>query len=305
MTASKSHKKISGWTGLIAIVVIWSIFFSGRLSGRILINHVVGSGMSPTLNTGDFIVTSQDKKFERFDLVTYNPTPQQNVLVEKIGMPSSEIRIGRVLGTPTEVVEIVENVVYVNGSKISSLSVKHEKERTFSKEQVPIDKYFIIMDGNLLGLGDRAIESGADSRFMGFIGLEQMRKVVKTYKASQLPWNAVSEGLSGLSILLFLLIAPYYIRKKTSKKLLLTVFVVISYLFLGIMFAALAFSGVENGYVRLLLAFHYYYTEGVARIFGDNVFSVFLKEFGAFIGGGLSALALYELFLKRQGNAQS
>jgi signal peptidase I len=304
MTASKSHKKISGWTGLIAIVVIWSIFFSGRLSGRILINYVEGSGMSPTLNTGDLIVTSQDNKFERFDLVTYNPTPQQNALTEKIGIPSAKVRIGRVLGTPTEVVEILENAVYVNGSKISSLSVKHGKERTFSKEQVPIDKYFIIMDGILLGLGDRTIESGADSRFIGFIGLEQMRKVVKAYQSSQLPWNAFSEGLSGLSILLFLLIAPHYIRKKTSKKLLLTVFLVISYLFLGIFFAAVVFSR-ENNYIRLLIAFHYYYTEGVARIFGDNVFSVFLKEFGAFIGGGLSALALYELFLKRQVNAQS
>ena len=112
MTSSKSYKKISGWAGLIAIVVIFGIFFAGWLSGRVVINYIKGPAMSPTLNNGDLVISSIDKKFERFDLVTYKPTSQQKLLV------------GRVIGTPTELVEVKTDALYINGGKISSLTIK-------------------------------------------------------------------------------------------------------------------------------------------------------------------------------------
>jgi signal peptidase I len=291
---------LPGWLGILMIFTTWFILFAGRLSGQTLFFYIEGSGMSPTLNPNDLVVTSLDKSYSRFDLATYNLTPDQEKIAEQIGV-SKGSHVGRVVGVPGEVVEVTKDSLLINRDKLLSINVKGAINKVFAENQVPIDKYFILLDGNISEVGKRIEVSGVDSRYFGFIKSDQMRKVIKIYRKSDLPWNATSELLSGFSILLFISVFPLYVKRISRKNLFLTIIVVISYVFIVLTFAFVAFSSqAYYNSVRVLLAFHYYYMGGIINIFGNNVFSVLMKEFGAFAAGALSMLAIYEFFLKNQ-----
>jgi signal peptidase I len=302
MTTNKLRRVLPGWLGILMIFTTWFIFFAGRFSGQTLLNIIKGSGMSPTLNPYDIIITSLDKSYSRFDLATYNLTADQEKIAEQIGVVKG-IHVGRVVGLPGEVVEVTKDSLLINRDKLLSINVKGERNKVFAESQVPIDKYFILLDGNISEVGERIEVSGVDSRYFGFIKSDQMRKVIKIYRKSDLPWNATSELLSGFSILLFISVFPLYVKRISRKNLFLTILVVISYVFIIVFpLASVAFS--SQGYfynsVQVLLASHYHYMGGIINIFGNNVFSVLMKEFGAFAAGALSMLAIYEFFFKNK-----
>ena len=301
MTTNKSKNILLGWVATLLVVTIWLMFFVGRLSGQTRFNYIQGSGMSPTLNQNDIVVTSSDKKYERFDLVTYDlNTDQKNVYVEQRRVPTGT-HIGRVVGLPSEVVEVTKDSVLINRDKLLSLNIKDGKGRTFAEKQIPIGKYFILLDANITGIGERIEAAGVDSRYFGFISSEQMRKIVKIYKKSDLPWNATSELLSGFVILLFLIVFPSYIKRISNKNLFLIILGAINYIFLAL---AALFVFVSQDYfysfMRVLFAFHLYYMGALIRIFGNNAFSVLMKGFGTFGAGALSMLALYDFFPKKR-----
>ena len=301
MTTRTSKKILPRWAGISIIFATWLIFIAGRASSHTLFNYINGSGMAPALNQDDIVVTALDKDYERFDFAAYTLTADQSKIAEEFSSPGGT-HIGRIVGLPGELIELTEDAIFINRDKLLSITVEGNDDNTYFPEaQIPIDEYFLLLDSNISRVGKEISAFGVDSRYFGFINSNQMRKVIKIYAKSSLPWSADTEILSGFSILFFIIIFPLYIKRISRKSLIITILIVIGYIFLSLIFTYVALSGDRLFNIsRILLAFHYYYMGGLTALFGNSVISVLMTGLGGFAAVALSMLSIYEFFLKQR-----
>ena len=286
----KKQKKLLSWLGIFIIILLWLILFKGRLSGQRLINYVNGSSMSPNLNSTDIIVTSLDKDYKRYDLVTYNLTDEQNLIAEQLNAETG-IHTGRVIGLPKEIIEVRKDTALIDGKEMFSWNTKENQYKTVPSKQIPTNNYFILLDN-----------PGIDSRYFGFISLTQMRKIIKVDAGS--PWNSIYEFISGFIIFLFTAFFPWHINKISARNLFLKIISVLHY---ALLFLFLLLTYVSTFNLRIfssfLLAYHYNYLGAIIDIFGDNIFSVVLKEFLILTMGSYLVWSVYDTFQKYKKSA--
>lgn len=146
----KFLKEICPYVIIILVVVLIRTFIITPV-------RVKGDSMVPTLKNGEILLLQKwNHDFKRFDIavIKYNETKL----------------VKRVIGLPGEHVEYQDNILYVNGKKVSE-TFNHAKTDDFKLEELGYDK---IPDDYYLVLGDNRVNS-TDSRVIGLISKKEMK----------------------------------------------------------------------------------------------------------------------------------
>ncbi len=249
MFVRKGMPKISGAVGFFLILFIWALFLSIRFSSPVDVVPISGSGMYPILSDKDvMIVDKTNEHFERFSLVSYQISEKQRALAN-----TPEVkRVGKIIGLPTEFIEITPSEILINDKVIAQLV--QDSGQIVSKIQIPVDHYFIILDGNLHDMNKAVHSTGLDSRQLGFIQKNAMELIVKKYDFLKLPRIAMFEIISGGFILFLFIFAHWYIKHISLKFLPLTI---ITYILYAIFFIVIIAVIKKHSTSTLLISIHY------------------------------------------------
>lgn len=138
---------------------------------------VDGSSMSPTFETGHYLLVSRVHYLldtpQRSDLITFHLTDN----------PGHDV-IKRVIALPGETIEFRDTGVYINGIQLDEPYIAEVCNINFCADaiwQIGLDEYFV--------LGDNRNES-SDSRFFGMINIDDIvgKVIVRYYPFSELDW---------------------------------------------------------------------------------------------------------------------
>lgn len=122
---------------LAVLALAIAIFF--LIQAAVQSSVVVFSSMEPNLHSGQRLLISKVVyKFhepERGDIIVFpNPNNQD------------EDYIKRIIGLPGETIEIKGGVVYINGLELDEPYIKDPSSRSFEKQEIPENEYFVLGD---------------------------------------------------------------------------------------------------------------------------------------------------------------
>ena len=131
----KYIKELLPYVIIIVVVVLIRTFIITPV-------RVQGSSMKTTLNNGDILLLYKLGKYNRNDIV---------VLKEAM---DNEIIIKRIIGMPGEIIEIVDNTIYINEEPIED---KHAYGKTgdYPKTLLKEDEYFLLGDNRVVSKDSR------------------------------------------------------------------------------------------------------------------------------------------------------
>lgn len=131
---------------------------------------VQGVSMSPTFEDNNRVIVSKTSHIERFDMVVFHA-------------PDAELNyIKRVIGVPGDQLEMIDDVLYINGQAYEERYVKKNNNHInrvtadFTLQELTGKK--IVPNGYLFVLGDNRSNS-EDSRIFGFISDDSIIGEVK------------------------------------------------------------------------------------------------------------------------------
>lgn len=146
----KFLKEIYPYIIIIVVVVLIRTFIVTPV-------RVKGDSMVPNLKNGEILLLQKwDHHFKRFDMVVVDYDGTRLVK--------------RLIGLPGDHIEYQNQILYVNGKKVSE-EFKHGKTDDFKLEELGYDK---IPEGYYLVMGDNRMNS-TDSRVLGLISSKQMK----------------------------------------------------------------------------------------------------------------------------------
>lgn len=131
---------------LIAFALIAAFSVSTLIFG---LDHVVGESMNPKLQENDWVIV--DKRIYKIE------TPKiGDIIVFKNKKVSNQLMIKRIVGIPGSTIKIENQMLYIDGKEICTISEKMAlSKRTFPKF-IPENCYFVVGDN---------INNSIDSRF--------------------------------------------------------------------------------------------------------------------------------------------
>ena len=132
---------------------------------------VQGASMMPTLENGEMLVvdkiTSKITAFDRFDIVVFKATEEENY-------------VKRIIGLPGDNVQYIDDVLYINGKQYDEPYFDEYKSELLDHgtltEDFTLESYLqqtVVPEGHLFVLGDNRRKS-VDSRLreVGFVPID-------------------------------------------------------------------------------------------------------------------------------------
>mgnify|MGYP001351539991 FL=1 len=118
------------------IIFLCFIFFIGYIFGikEVRFVEIISSSMEPTLKPGDRVVVVKKDVLRRYDIVVID-APQGK----------KEILTKRIIGLPSETIEVKDGDVFINGRKINEPYIK-ERPVYSIKVEIPENSYFLLGD---------------------------------------------------------------------------------------------------------------------------------------------------------------
>lgn len=141
-------------------------------------HFVDGHSMDPTFQNGDRLLVHKSKKFERYDIVTFEPKDElgESYVKRVIGLPGDRIFVKN---DQLYLVEHLDNDVdlsqWIDAGVLpdSTVVVRIAQEPTLNLlrnvEEIPKDYYFVLGDNR---------SNSKDSRSIGFVSSDQIEGVV-------------------------------------------------------------------------------------------------------------------------------
>lgn len=133
---------------------------------------VSGESMSPTFHDKDRVLLSKTSKIQRFDMIVFDAPD------------ADEYYIKRVIGLPGDIVEVKNDVLYINGQEIPEPYLEeNQKEVYFDKltgdfTLKELTGEVKVPEGSFFVMGDNRLRS-KDSRIFGFISEDAILGEVK------------------------------------------------------------------------------------------------------------------------------
>jgi signal peptidase I len=151
-----------------ALSWLWVILAFLFITGTIVQARVIPSGsMERTLLVGDHLLMNRfgyeaEVPMTRLHVRLWRDPHRQQIVVFRPPLPEETDYIKRLIGLPSDKVEIREGVVYINGKKLD--------EPYRAEPPSPADNYgpVTVPDGEYFMLGDNRGNS-SDSRYWGFV----------------------------------------------------------------------------------------------------------------------------------------
>ncbi|WP_201730934.1 signal peptidase I [Carnobacterium maltaromaticum] len=150
-------------TGMLFFTLIFNFFFS--------VATIKGESMAPSFSSSDYVVLNkQYNKVKRFDVVAFQ-SPDE----------AGQEYIKRVIGLPGDMIEYIDDQLYINGNPVEETYLDREREKLgdgeiFTKDfsledlagvkEVPKNKLFVLGDNRLYS---------RDSRNFGFIDVNAVK----------------------------------------------------------------------------------------------------------------------------------
>ena len=145
---SSLKKEIISWAVTIVIALGIGLFIS---KGLIVNAEIPSESMEDTIMTDDRLIALRTAYWfsdpQRGDIVVFHYPDNEE-----------ELFIKRVIGTPGDVVEGKDGIVYVNGEALDEPYIKEPAEEDFGPYEVPEDSYFMLGDNRNYSLDSRAWE---------------------------------------------------------------------------------------------------------------------------------------------------
>ncbi len=141
---------------------------------------VIGSSMETTLNDGDEIIINKlayrFQEPKRFDVVVYKQSNREH----------SYYNVKRIIGLPGETIQIIDNVIYINGEEIEDIIIADEMNNAgLAADEIVLDEneYFVLGDNR---------NNSEDSRFANVGNITKEEIVGKAWLKLK-PFNIVSQ----------------------------------------------------------------------------------------------------------------
>ena len=135
------------------VIVLAVVLFRTFIITPVRVN---GDSMNQTLKDGEILLLEKyDKKFERFDIVVLNY--------------NGEKLVKRIVGMPGESVRYLNNILYINGEKVSEKFLTEETYdfdlKVLGYDKIPENYYFVVGDNR---------DNSLDSRLIGLISKDDI-----------------------------------------------------------------------------------------------------------------------------------
>ncbi len=122
---------------IITAVLALVVFFGLRFTIDTVI--IVGISMEPSFNSGQRIliskVTYRMHEPERGDVIVFRPTNSEK----------GEF-IKRIIAVPNDTVEVKDDAVYVNGTRLKEPYINNTPSYHLDKQKIPAGNYFVLGD---------------------------------------------------------------------------------------------------------------------------------------------------------------
>ena len=123
----------------IAITIILALAMFFLLRATIDTVVVIGVSMEPSFHNEQRLIVSKVTyrlhEPERGDVIVFQPTNNQRGEYIK-----------RIIAQPGDTVEIKEEAVYVNGTKLNEPYIKSAPSYTTKEQKIPVNNYFVLGD---------------------------------------------------------------------------------------------------------------------------------------------------------------
>lgn len=161
------------WFASIKTILFVAILVIGIRYFLITPIAVQGASMMPTLENGEMLVvdkiTPKITDFDRFDVIVFKATEQENY-------------VKRIIGLPGDTVQYIDDVLYINDEKYDEPYLDDYKAALIDSgtltEDFTLEEYLqqaVVPEGHLFVLGDNRRES-VDSRLseVGFVPIDSV-----------------------------------------------------------------------------------------------------------------------------------
>jgi len=140
------EEKGNTWVIVIAVIALLMAFFMQIVV--FTVSRVVGDSMVPLLKEQNWIVTN--------NLAYGNSGPVYNdiILFRKEDL-DNEIIVKRILGVPTDEIEIKSGKLVINGEPLLDNFTKIDKNHNMNKITVPENCYFVVGDNHYESIDSR------------------------------------------------------------------------------------------------------------------------------------------------------
>ena len=122
---------------LVTLILAGGIFF--LLQTTFQSSIVVGCSMEPSLEEGQRLLVNKAiynfREPERGDMITFHPPDNQQADYIK-----------RIIGLPGDTIEVKEETVYINGSKVDEPYIKELPRYTIRQRKIGENNYFVLGD---------------------------------------------------------------------------------------------------------------------------------------------------------------
>lgn len=159
----KNKRKIWGWAQPLLIGILLAFIIRSFIVIPIVVE---GASMNTTLLDKDRMIVNKMDEPERFDIIVFHATKNEDY-------------IKRVIGLPGDRVEYKNDTLYINGNAYEEPYLKKQKESVigaltpdFTLKDTPV-KQMTVPEGELFVMGDNRRYS-KDSRQIGSVPLEKV-----------------------------------------------------------------------------------------------------------------------------------
>lgn len=151
------------WIKSIAIAFLIAFVIRQYIFTPVIVS---GQSMEPTFEHENKIVISKFYKLDHFDMIVFHAPESEDDFIK------------RVIGLPGDVVDMVDDQLFINGEEYDEPYIMENKEKLFAGQKLTEDFHAEVPDGHLYVLGDNRRNS-MDSRVLGFIDEKSVVGAVK------------------------------------------------------------------------------------------------------------------------------